>query len=149
MRVPADHLLRNDPGDGGEVEPAALLRHAGVIDDLEQQVAQFIQQRTGSWAAADGVCDLVGLLDGVGGDGGEVLRPVPGAAAIRITQPGHDREEFGERRCGGVGVGLHGGGIPDPGAASHRKAALRARGRRARQGAADAPPRYGAAYPHA
>src|SRR5690606_10132612 len=40
------------------------------------------------------------LLDGVGGDGGEALLEVPGAAALRIAQPSHDPEQPLERRSG-------------------------------------------------
>ena len=52
-------------------------------DDLEQQVAEFLEQ-VFPVARADGLGDLVGLLDGVGGDGGEALFPIPRAAGLRV-----------------------------------------------------------------
>ena len=66
----------------GEGEGAGLLGHAGVVDDLEEEVAELVAER-GHVAAGDGVGDLVGLLDGVGRDRGEILLDVPGAAAPR------------------------------------------------------------------
>ncbi len=41
----ADHLVADGARDVGEGEAAGLLGHAGVIDDLEQQIAQFVGQR--------------------------------------------------------------------------------------------------------
>ncbi len=49
------------------------------IDDLQQQVAQFVLQVV-HIAALDGVGYLVGFFDGVGRDGREGLLPVPRAA---------------------------------------------------------------------
>ena len=66
--------------DVGEGESAGLLGHAGVVDDLEQQVAELVPERR-HVARGDGVGDLVGLLDRVGGDRVEVLLEVPGTAA--------------------------------------------------------------------
>ena len=48
-------------------ERALLLRHAGVEDHLEQEVAEFVSQVV-EVAAADRVRDLVGFLDRVGRD---------------------------------------------------------------------------------
>ena len=45
----------------------------------------------GEIALLDGVGHLIGLLDRVGRDGGECLLHVPGAAADRVAQAGHDR----------------------------------------------------------
>ena len=53
--------------------------------DLEQQVAEFVAQPR-RLAALDRVGDLVGLLDRVRRDAGEILREVPRAAALRVAQ---------------------------------------------------------------
>lgn len=83
-------------GDGrnhvDESEQALFLGHAGVEDDLEQQVAQFALQLV-QVVALDGVGDLVGFFDRIGGDGGEGLLHVPGAAAVRVAQPLHNAEQ--------------------------------------------------------
>ena len=80
MRMAADHLVVDRLGHVGEGEGASLLGHARMKDHLEQQVAQLLLQ-IAQVAALDGVGDLIGLLDGVGRDGGEGLFQVPGAAA--------------------------------------------------------------------
>ncbi len=51
---------------------------------LEQKVTKFTFQLF-PILALDGVGDLVGFLDGVGGDGGEVLFDIPRAARIRVS----------------------------------------------------------------
>jgi hypothetical protein len=81
VRVAAHHLVVDRLGDRGEVERALFLGHARVEHHLQQQVAEFLLQ-VGEVAALDRVGDLVGLLDGVGGDGGEGLLQVPRAAAV-------------------------------------------------------------------
>ena len=95
----ADHLVGDGGGHVREGEGACLLRHAGKIDDLEQQVAQFVAQG-GQVATDGGIGHLVGFLDRVGGDGGEILHHVPGAAAIGRAQAGHDGEQAGEFGAG-------------------------------------------------
>src|SRR3546814_4928072 len=52
----------------------------------------FVLQRR-QVVAVDRVGDLVGLLDGVRGDGGEGLFDVPRAAVLAVTQAGHDVEQ--------------------------------------------------------
>lgn len=92
MRVPADHFFRHHAGDGGKVEQTTLLRHARLINDLEQQIAQFIGEGT-PVLPLDGIQHLVGFLDRVGGYGLECLFPVPGAATHRVAQPRHKRQQ--------------------------------------------------------
>ena len=106
----ADHLVVDRPGDVGEVEGGDLLGHLGVEDDLQEQIAQFVA-KIAKIAALDRVGDLIGLLDGVGGDGGEGLLAVPGAAAVRGPQAGHDLDEAEDRVSGVVRRRLtHGSG---------------------------------------
>ena len=79
MGMPADHLR----GDGlhhiGKSELSGLLGHTCMEDHLQKQVAQLVLQIR-EVAALDGVHNLIGFFDGVGGDGREILLEVPGAA---------------------------------------------------------------------
>ena len=111
MRMAVDHLV----GDGGGhvVEAGSALglslRHLGVIDDLQQQVAEFLLERR-HVVALDGVGDLVGFLDRVRRDGPEGLVDVPRAAVLAVAQPGHDRQQPGQRFLGqrfGGGLWTH------------------------------------------
>ena len=104
----AFHLVGDGPGDVGEVERAGLFRHPGVEHGLEQQVAQFVLQ-VGHVVAADRVGDLVGFLDGVGRDAGEILLQIPRAAAVRIAQRRHDGEQAPDLRQGFGRFGRIGG----------------------------------------
>ena len=76
-----------------EVEPALLRAHLGIIDDLQQEIAELAGQCRPVFAL-DGVGDLVGLLDRVGGDGGEGLLDVPRAAPLRVAQPAHHVQQL-------------------------------------------------------
>ncbi len=91
------HELVVDRGrDGVEIEPAALFGHAGVKDDLEQQIAQLIPNLL-RLAGLDGVRNFVGLLDRVGRDRLEGLLDVPRTAALGTSEPGHDATEALDR----------------------------------------------------
>ena len=90
--VAADHFVGDGAGDVGEGEAAFLGGHLGVVDDLEEEVAEFIGEG-GEIASGDGVGDFVGFLDGVGGDGVEGLLNVPRAAGGGGAEGGHDVEE--------------------------------------------------------
>ncbi len=100
----AHHLVGNAAGDLGEGEPAGLFGHPRVIDHLEQQVAKFIRQGD-PIAADDRVGHLVRLLDRVGGNAGEALFPVPGAAVVGVAQRGHDVEKATKFGLGAIGHG--------------------------------------------
>jgi hypothetical protein len=92
MRVAAHHLIGDAAGDVLESEGLLLLRHARVVDHLQQQVAElFLEVR--HVAPGDGVGDLVSLLDGVRRDGVEALLQVPGATALGRAQPGHHLDQ--------------------------------------------------------
>ena len=82
MGMAPDHLLGNATGDVVEGEVAGFLGHAGVEDDLEQQVAQLVLQ-VREVLFLDRVGDLVGLLDRVGRDGVEVLFARPRGSRSR------------------------------------------------------------------
>ncbi len=95
MGVAADQLVGDGAGDVVEGESVGFLGHAGMEDHLQQQIAKLVAQR-GHVPPVDRVGDLVGLFDGVGRDGGEVLLQVPGAAVLRVAQAAHDRQEFAD-----------------------------------------------------
>ena len=105
VRMAADQLGGDGLDHVAEIEGALLLRHAGVKDDLEQQVAEFVLEVV-EIAAGDGVGDLVGFLERVGRDGSEGLLEVPGAAAAGRAQRRHDLDQPGN-----VAGRLHGRGL--------------------------------------
>lgn len=102
----AQQLLGDRLDDVAEGKGVPLLGHAGVEHDLEQQVAELVLEIL-EIAAIDGVRDLVGLLDGVGRDAGEVLLQVPRTAGAGGAQRGHDRDQVRDVARGGeLGVRL-------------------------------------------
>jgi len=82
-----------------EPERAGLARHLRMVDDLQQEIAEFLLERR-HVVALDGVGDLVGFLDGVRRDRPEGLVDVPRAAVLAVAQPRHDREQAGQRIFG-------------------------------------------------
>ena len=76
MRMPGDHFGGDRLHDVAEIEQPAFLGHAGVEDDLEQQVAQLVLQ-VGPVLVLDGAGDFIGFLDRVRRDGGEGLLACP------------------------------------------------------------------------
>ena len=89
----APHELCGEAFDHvGKIERALLLRHAGVEHDLEQEIPELVAQVV-EIAARNRVGDIVGLLDGVGGDGVEALLQVPRAAGAWRAQSRHDFDE--------------------------------------------------------
>lgn len=101
MRMAALQLVGDGVGDVVEGEQPLFLGHAGVEDGLEQQVAELGLQLV-HIAALDGVGDLIGLLQRIGGDGGEGLLNVPRTAADRVAQPGHDADQAVDGALRGV-----------------------------------------------
>ena len=92
MGVAGLHLVGDGGGHVMEREMPGFLGDAGVEHHLQQQIAQFVPQRRHIFAR-DGVGDLIGLLDGIGRDGGKALRHIPFAAPHRIAQPRHDGQQ--------------------------------------------------------
>jgi hypothetical protein len=78
----------------GEFERALLLGHAGMKDDLQEQVSELVAQIL-QIAARNRVGHLEGFLDGVGCDGREVLFKVPWAPGLRGAQRLHDLDQAG------------------------------------------------------
>ena len=96
-----------------EIEGALFLGHAGVEDDLEQQIAEFVLEIV-QVAARDGVGHLIGFLERIGRDGAEVLFEVPGAAGAGRAQRGHDLDQPGNIAGRLHGLRAHGGGRDRP-----------------------------------
>jgi hypothetical protein len=92
VRVPTNHLVGDRAGYLREAEPAGFFGHARVVDDLEQQIAQFVRQCR-EVVARDGVGNFIRFLDGVRRDAVEGLQRIPGTAMIRVTQRRHDVEQ--------------------------------------------------------
>ena len=92
MRVPSDHLVGDALSDSIEVERAFFLGHARVIDDLQQQIAEFIAQFV-AIIARNRLGNLIRLFDGVGRDGLESLLDVPRASPLGIAQAAHDVDQ--------------------------------------------------------
>ena len=92
MRMPPDHFSRHGLDHVAEGERVLLLGHAGVIDDLQQEIAEFVPEIV-EIAAADRVGDLIGFLDGVGRDRRKILLEVPGAAGDGRAQRRHDLDQ--------------------------------------------------------
>ena len=78
VRVPADQLLAHVLGDLGQRAAAALLEQQREEVDLEEDVAELVEQ-LGVVAGVGRRGELVGLLDGVRDDRALVLLAVPRA----------------------------------------------------------------------
>ena len=92
MRVTPDHLVSNAGGNIIEAEQPRFFGNPGVIDDLQQQIAQFISQ--GSHILLfNRISHFIGFFDRVGGDGLECLFDIPRTTCFRVTQAYHDVEQ--------------------------------------------------------
>jgi hypothetical protein len=80
VRMPTHELLVDRTRDGGEIARAPLLEQQCEEVDLEEQVAELVEQLL-VVAGERGVGDLVGLLDRVGDDRLRRLLAVPRAVA--------------------------------------------------------------------
>ena len=96
MRMAALHLVADAADHVVEREMAGFLGHLRMEHDLELEIAELVGQRV-HVVARDGVGDLIGFLDRVGRDGLERLHAFPFAAAHRIAQPAHDRDQALDR----------------------------------------------------
>jgi hypothetical protein len=92
--VPFDHLPLDPPGDGVDVEPAALLGDPGEEQDLEEKIAELVAKRLRGVLVERGQ-RFVGLFEQIRLEGGKALFPVPGALgsyggsrACRVWAPG-------------------------------------------------------------
>ena len=99
MGMAIDHLVGDHRRDVIETEGRGFACDLGMVDDLKQQIAQFLLERR-EIVAFDCVGDLVGFLDGVWRDCLEGLVDVPGTAMLPVTQPSHDLQQAGHRVLG-------------------------------------------------
>ena len=101
MRVAADQLLAHVLGDLGERPGAALLEQQRQEVDLEEHVAELVEQ-LGVVAAVRRVGQLVGLLERVRHDRALVLLAVPRALDAQLARQGIERRDRLGGVCGGV-----------------------------------------------
>ena len=85
VRMPPDELGVHCPSHLLEVALTLLLEQQGQEVDLEEQVAELVEQLC-RISRARGVGDLVGLLHRVRHDRARCLLPVPGAVAAQPTR---------------------------------------------------------------
>src|SRR5690606_26759178 len=87
-----------------EREGSFLLRHACVIDGLQQQITELFLE-VDPVAALDRIGDLVSFLDRIGRDALEGLLEVPRTSRARRPQRRHHGKEIGNgmARAGFVG----------------------------------------------
>jgi hypothetical protein len=107
--MPADQLLTAVLGHLGQRSRAALLEQQREEVDLEEDVAELVEQLR-VVAAVGGVRQLVGLLDRVGDDRALVLLAVPGALA---PQPARELVEA-PQRLDVLGLRAHPPAVPVP-----------------------------------
>ena len=92
MRVPRHHLVGNRGDHRGKAEMPGLGPDLGVIDGLQQQIAQFALQ-VAPVLPFNGIRHFMGFFDRIAGNRGKVLHQIPGAAAVGIPQPRHDFQQ--------------------------------------------------------
>jgi hypothetical protein len=92
MRMPSDELCRDRLDDGSEIEGSLLLGHAGMEDDLKEEVSQFISQIE-EISPLDRVGHFVGLFDREGHDSLEGLLQIPVTTGPRSPESSHDLDQ--------------------------------------------------------
>ena len=92
MRMTPDELAGDAGHHVAEIEGTLLLRHAGMKDDLQQQIAELFAQ-VDEILAQDRIRHLVGFLERVRRDAREVLLEVPRTARARRAQRRHDLQK--------------------------------------------------------
>ena len=86
------HLVGNAARDIGKGEQPSLFGDARLKDNLQQQVAKLVTNIV-CIALLNRIGHLIGFLDGVGRDAGEVLFDIPGATCFRVAKPAHDVDD--------------------------------------------------------
>jgi len=84
VRMTANELGGDGLDDTAEIKQARLFRHAGVKDNLQQEVAKLVAQIFGC-PTLDRVGDLISLFKSERRDGGEGLLDIPRAAVNGIA----------------------------------------------------------------
>lgn len=101
MRMSRNHFIANPIGDGCKCEMAQFFANCGLINGLQQQVAQFALQIR-NIPSINGIGHLVGLLNRVGRDGFKGLFNVPGATGFGVSQAAHNVQQAFNPTIGGM-----------------------------------------------
>jgi hypothetical protein len=96
MGMPPDHLGGDGIDHVTEAEASVFLSHAGVIDDLQQEIAELVLEPV-EIVPCDGVGDLVSFLDRVWRDRREALLAIPRATHVGVAQPRHHPQKIADR----------------------------------------------------
>lgn len=91
--MPAQHFVGNSAGDIVKIKRTFFLGNARVEDDIEQQITEFLADVC-TVITLDRVDQLVGFIEGVGGDGLAGLAYIPGTATLRVAQVYHDLQQI-------------------------------------------------------
>src|SRR5436309_15776931 len=91
MRVSARHLLGDPPRDIADRERACLRADPREKDDLKEQIAELLAQRSGL-AGIDRLNDVVGFFQQISAQVARRLLAVP-RAAVRAAQTVHQRNQ--------------------------------------------------------
>ncbi|KPZ18253.1 Uncharacterized protein ALO56_05246 [Pseudomonas viridiflava] len=89
MRMTAQQLADDAIDDPVEFEAPFFASQMGIEHHLKQQVAQLALKLI-EVTLFDGIGHFVGFFQRVRDDGGVGLLQIPGAAVLRIAQPGHE-----------------------------------------------------------
>src|SRR5579863_8809338 len=92
--MPSDHFSANCLDNVTKTERVLLFGHSGMVDDLKQEVAEFILEVV-EIAARDRVGDLVGLFDRVWRNRLEILLEVPRTTGHGRSKLRHDLDQAG------------------------------------------------------
>ena len=93
MGVAPDHFRGNGIHHVLKGEASVFLRHARVIDHLQQEIAELVLEPI-EIASCDRIRDLIGFLDRVWRDRREGLLAIPRTARLGIPQSPHDAEQI-------------------------------------------------------
>ena len=96
MRMTADQFFRDVPRHLVKVEGAAFLGQLAVEDNLQEQIAEFVEHLV-VVARFDGIHQFIDFLDGVESQRFMVLFAVPRTTRGR-PQPRHEFEQILDRR---------------------------------------------------
>jgi hypothetical protein len=106
VRMAFDHLFRFKPRHIVEREGAVFIADLSVKNDLEEEVAQFLDH-VGCIARLDGLHDLIGFLQRIAGEACVVLLKVPRTAAFAGAQAAHHVQKGENSIRGKRGLGGH------------------------------------------
>lgn len=97
MRVAGNHFVANRAHNGIETKVPRFFAHRGVIDGLQQQIAQ-LPLKVWPILAGNGVGNFVSLFNRVGRNAVEILFDIPRAPRFGIAQASHDFQQARDTR---------------------------------------------------